>query len=43
MNNRMWAKHMDDVFKILSRFAIAGLLTALLALPANAGDREQAR
>jgi len=39
----MWAKHMDDVFKILSRFAIAALLTAVSAIPANAGDREQAR
>jgi len=43
MDNRMWTKHMDDVFSILSRFAIAGLLTAVIALPANAGDREQAR
>ena len=43
MNNRMWTKHMDDVFKILSRCAIAGLLTAVIAIPANAGDREQAR
>jgi hypothetical protein len=39
----MWTKHMGDVFKILSRFAIAGLLTAIFAIPANAGDREQAR
>ena len=43
MNNRMWTKHMDDVFKILSRVALAGLLTTVLAMPANAGDREQAR
>jgi hypothetical protein len=43
MNNRMWKKHMDDVFGILSRFALAGLLGAILVLPANAGDREQAR
>jgi hypothetical protein len=43
MNNRMWTKHMDDVFKILSRLVIAGLLTAVIAMPANAGDREQAR
>ena len=34
---------MDDVFGILSRFALAGLLGAILVLPANAGDREQAR
>ena len=34
---------MDDVFKILSRVALAGLLTTVLAMPANAGDREQAR
>ena len=39
----MWTKHMDDVFKILSRVALAGLLTTVLAMPANAGDREQAR
>ncbi len=43
MNNRMWTKHMDDVFKILSRLAVAGLLVAALVLPANAGDREKAR
>ena len=43
MNNRMWTKHMDDVFEILSRFALAGLLTAVLAMQANAGDREQAK
>ena len=43
MNNRMWTKHMDDVFKILSRFALAGLLTAVFAMPANAGDREKAK
>jgi hypothetical protein len=34
---------MDDVFGILSRFAFAGLLSAVLVLPASAGDREQAR
>ena len=34
---------MDDVFGILSRIALAGLLGAILVLPANAGDREQAR
>ena len=43
MNNRMLKKHMDDVFGILSRFATAGMLSAILVLPANAGDREQAR
>lgn len=43
MNNRMWKKHMDDVFGILSRFALAGLLCTAFAIPANAGDREQAR
>ena len=43
MNNRMWTKHMDDVFEILSRFAIAGLLSAVLAMPANAGDSEKAK
>ncbi len=43
MNNRMLKKHMDGVFGILSRFAIAGMLSAILVLPANAGDREQAR
>jgi len=43
MNNRMWTKHMDDVFEILSRFAIAGLLAAVLAMPANAGDSEKAK
>jgi len=36
-------KHMDDVLKILSRFAFAGLLAAVLVLPANAGDREKAK
>jgi hypothetical protein len=39
----MWTKHMDDVFEILSRFAIAGLLAAVLAMPANAGDSEKAK
>jgi len=34
---------MDDVFEILSRFAIAGLLAAVLAMPANAGDSEKAK
>ena len=34
---------MDDVFKILSRFAFAGLLAVMLAMPANAGDREKAK
>ncbi len=43
MNNRMWKKTMDDIFGILSRFAFAGLLSVVLVLPANAGDREQAR
>ena len=43
MNNRMWIKHMDDVFKILSRFTLATLLAAVLVLPANAGDREKAK
>ncbi len=43
MNNRMWTKHMDDVFRILSRFALAGLLASVLAVPANAGDREKAK
>ena len=43
MNNRMWKKHMDDVFGILSRFTLAGMLSVILVLPANAGDSEQAR
>jgi hypothetical protein len=43
MNNRIWTKHMDDVFKILSRFALAGLLTAVLVTTANAGDREKVK
>jgi hypothetical protein len=43
MNNRMWKKHMDDVFGILSRFAFAGLLTVVLATPASAGDREKVK
>ena len=43
MNNRMWKKHMDDVFGILSRFAFAGLLTVVLATPAGAGDREKVK
>jgi len=43
MDNRMRMKHMDDVLKILSRFAFAGLLAAVLVLPANAGDREKAK
>jgi hypothetical protein len=43
MNNRMWKKLMDDVFGILSRFAFAGLLAALLATPVNAGDREKVK
>jgi len=34
---------MDDVFKILSRFALAGLFTATLATPANAGDSEKVK
>jgi hypothetical protein len=42
MDNKMRKKHMD-VFNILSRFTVAGMLLAVLALPANAGDREQAR
>ena len=36
-------KHMEDVLRALSRLAVATLLTAALALPANAGDREKAR
>ncbi len=43
MNNRMWTKHMDDVFRILSRFALAALLAVVFAIPANAGDREKAK
>ena len=43
MKNRTWEKHMDDVFGILSRFAYAGLLAALLVSPANAGDLEKAK
>ena len=43
MNYRIWTKHMDDVFKILSRFALAGLLSAVLATSANAGDREKVK
>jgi len=39
----MWKKHMEDVFGILSRFAIAGLLAVVLATSANADDREKAR
>ncbi len=34
---------MDDVFGLLSRFACAGLLAALITMPASAGDREQAK
>lgn len=34
---------MDDVFETLCRFALAGLLTAVLAMPANAGDSEKAK
>ncbi len=34
---------MEDVFGILSRFACAGLLSAALVMPANAGDSEQAK
>jgi len=43
MNNRMWTKHMDDVVSVMSRFALAGVLAAMLAVPANAGSREQAK
>lgn len=43
MNNRIRIQHMDDVFKSLSRFALAGLLTVAMATPASAGDSEQAR
>lgn len=43
MNNRMWKKHMDDVFGTLSRITLAGLLCSAFALSANAGPREQAR
>jgi len=43
MNNRMWKKHMEDVFGILSRIAVAGLLAAVIATSANAGDSEKAR
>ena len=43
MNNRIGTKHMDDVFKILSRFALAGLLAAVLATSASAGDREKVK
>jgi len=43
MNNRMWKKHMHDVFGILSRFALTALLCTVLVLPANAGFREQAK
>lgn len=43
MNNRMRKKHMDDVFGFLSRFAFAGLLSAVLVLPVHAGDSEQAK
>ena len=42
MDNKMRKKHMDG-FNILSRFTVAGLLLTVLALPAHAGDREQAR
>ena len=42
MDNRMRKKHMD-VFNLLSRFTVAGLLLTVLALPAHAGDREKAR
>jgi hypothetical protein len=42
MDNKMRKKHMD-VFKFLSRLTVAGLLLTVLALPASAGDREQAR
>ena len=43
MNYRMWKKHMDDVFGILSRFTIAALLAVALVSPANAGDSEKAK
>jgi hypothetical protein len=42
MDNKMRKKHMD-VFKFLSRLTVAGLLLTVLASPASAGDREQAR
>lgn len=34
---------MDDVLRIMSRFALAGLLAAALVAPANAGDSEKAK
>ena len=43
MNNSIWTKHMDDVLGDLSRFALAALLATVFAMPANAGDREQAK
>ncbi len=43
MNNWTWKKHMEDVFENLSHAAIAVLLCAIFALPANAGDSEQAK
>jgi len=43
MDNTMRTKHMDGVFGILSRFALAALLAAVMAMPASAGDREKAK
>jgi len=43
MDNRIWTTHMDKVFAVLSRFALAGLLAAVLTTVANAGDREKAK
>lgn len=43
MNNRMWKKHMDDVFGILSRITLTAALCTALAVPVNAGPREQAK
>jgi hypothetical protein len=43
MNNWTWKQHMQDVFENLSRIAIAALLCTIFALPASAGDSEQAK
>jgi hypothetical protein len=43
MKNRIGTKLMDDVLGILSRVVFAGLLAAVFATPAHAGDREKAK
>jgi hypothetical protein len=43
MDNKMWKKLMEDVFRILSRGVFAATLVAVFASSAHAGDREKAR